>query len=175
MNNIDILIDDSGRYLKQAAAIWAAATAARDQDPEPATLNEACSVIQKVLTRSAFAFLVIAMIDNEAVGFAALAPISKSTEEAELVYLGIAPLYWHRHIGSTLLNALRPILARKGFLRIFLDVYCDNERAVRLYEQHGWQRSGSPQQHPITKRLEQCFWINTAELSCSCPDDSEQY
>lgn len=161
MDHIDIVVDERGDYLDHAALIWAAVTAARDADSEPATLQQARPVILKVLSRSPLAFLLLAIVHENVVGFAALAPHLDEQQSAELVYLGVNPLYWQRNIGKKLLSALLPIAASKGFNRIYLNVYCDNMNAIRLYERQGWLRSGVPLENPRTKRLEQRFWIHT--------------
>lgn len=72
----------------------------------------------------------------------------------------MAPSHWGQHVGSALLRTLPSILAAKRFSVAFLNVYCDNERAVRLYESKGWVRVGSPVSHSRTKRLEQRFRLD---------------
>lgn len=84
-SKLDIVTDDEGRYLDSAGSIWAAATARRDGDSEPASLDEARPVIRAVLARSPRAFLVLAIAGGTPAGFAALVDAPEGDTAAELV------------------------------------------------------------------------------------------
>ena len=57
------IIDGTKTHLDKAATIWARATAARDNDPDIATLDEARPVIARVLASSPHALLALAETD----------------------------------------------------------------------------------------------------------------
>lgn len=140
-----------------AAAIWAAATAARDGDDEIASLDEARPVIDRVM-RMPGAFLLKAIgEDHDMAGFAAIAPLEAVPGTAELVFLGIRPELWGQGIGRTLLAALPGALNERGFAAAILYVYSDNERALGLYHRFGWTADGEPEQHPQSGRLQQRY------------------
>lgn len=52
--------------------------------------------------------------------------------------LFVLPEFWGRGIGTELLNS-----AMSGKDELFLQVYADNERAVRFYKKNGFEISGS--------------------------------
>lgn len=155
------IIDGTQTHLDRAATIWARATAARDGDDRPATLEEARPVISRVLGQSAL-LLVAETVSGEAAAFAAIAPIPGEPDTAELHYLGVDPDHWGTGAGSELLASLPEWLRRSGFHDIRLSVYADNERAVRLYERMGWRASGTPVPHVRTGRLEQRYVLSVA-------------
>ncbi|GAA1640942.1 GNAT family N-acetyltransferase [Actinoplanes couchii] len=154
-DGVRIEASEPGRYLTEAAAIWAEATATRDGDPEIAPLDEARPVIERVLGGSARSLLIVAIKDDQVVGFAALAPLATDAATAEVHYVGVRPDHWSAGIGRRLMTAL-PGLAR-GFTRGELEVYLDNPRAVALYESLGWQPLGESRPHPRSGRREQRY------------------
>ncbi len=75
-------------------------------------------------------------------GYAGLAVLTGPPRaETEVHTIAVDPLAQGRGVGSTLLAAL---LARadEGAAAVFLEVRTDNERAIRLYERHGFARVG---------------------------------
>lgn len=139
-----------------AALIWAQATAARDGDREPASLGAARAVIDAVLARSRHECLLVAKADDGPVaGFAIAGPVGPG--RAEVSYLGVRPDQWGTGVGSLLLAGLRERLAAAGYQAAELLVYVANERAVALYERHGWRPAGPVTPHPRTGKPEQRY------------------
>lgn len=150
------LIDGTATHVDAAAAIWAEATARRDGEADVAALELARPIIQRVLDSSARAFLPVALArDDAAVAFAAVAPVEETGErDAEVHYLGVAPLWWGRGVGSFLLKGVMGELKVRGFAQARLSVYADNPGALRLYERMGWQVHGVGKIHPRSGRIE---------------------
>ena len=155
------IVDGTATHLDTAASIWARATAVRDGDNEPATLDEARPVISRVLGPGAL-LLIAQNASGGAAAFAAIAPIPGEPDTAELHYLGVDPDHWGHGAGRELLTALPEWARGQGFRDVWLSVYADNERAVRLYERMGWLASGTPVPNLRTGRLEQRYVLSPA-------------
>lgn len=149
-----------GEYVDEAARIWAEATAARDGDDQVAGLELSRPLIAAVLDSSPRSGLLVARDEQGApVGFAAIEPVGgkDDAEIADLRYLGVRPSAWGGGVARALLEAIPGWLRDAGFRRAWLDVYLDNDRAVRLYERHGWVQAGEPAPHPRSGRLERRY------------------
>ncbi|GAB3848263.1 hypothetical protein GCM10027610_069600 [Dactylosporangium cerinum] len=145
-------------HFDDAAAIWAAATAARDGDTEVAPLSLARPVIERVIEGSPRSLLLVALDPGDrVVGFAAVEPTPADGSTADVRYLAVHPRSWGSGVGRQLMLALPVHLSAAGFTHGELDVYLDNPRAVDLYERHGWLPCGDPTPHPRSGRLEQRF------------------
>ncbi|MEV4132038.1 GNAT family N-acetyltransferase [Dactylosporangium sp. NPDC049742] len=156
MTQVSIELDDRGRYLDDAAQVWAEGTAARD-GTEVAPLELARVPLQTVLSSSPRTMLVVAL-GERVVGFSLIAPHTERT--AAVRYLGVRPDGWGAGVGRQLMTALPPLLAAAGFADAELDVYVDNPRAIRLYERLGWQPLGDPAPHPRNGRIEQRYRLD---------------
>ncbi|GHU02104.1 hypothetical protein FACS1894186_6140 [Alphaproteobacteria bacterium] len=66
--------------------------------------------------------------------------ISLTAEEAEIVDIAVAPARVGQGIGRALLDAA---LAHAAPREVFLEVACDNPRAIALYESSGFARVGT--------------------------------
>ncbi|WP_092531325.1 ribosomal protein S18-alanine N-acetyltransferase [Amycolatopsis arida] len=80
--------------------------------------------------------------DGALAGYAGLAIAGRQGDwETSVHTIGVDPEFQGRGVGTLLLRAL---LARADELRapVFLEVRTDNERAIRLYERHGFDRVG---------------------------------
>jgi GNAT superfamily N-acetyltransferase len=95
-------VDNGVDAVKESAAIWARAKARRDEDPEPATVEESGPGIQRRLSIEG-AELLLARKDGQPVGFALVAP---SEQTLELFYLGVDPDAWGAGVGSLLLRSV---------------------------------------------------------------------
>lgn len=152
------IIDGTKTHVDRAAIIWARATAARDNDPDVATLDEARPVISRVLDSSEQALLAIAeTTDRTTVAFGAIAPMPGDGTVAELHYLGVDPDDWGKGAAAELLAGIAALLRERGFDAAELAVYSDNDRAVQLYERLGWRRLGEPVPHERSGRPEQRY------------------
>ena len=63
-------------------------------------------------------------------------------DECELLSIGVAPLYRHRGVASSLLRASMERCWTIGARQMFLEVAVDNPEAQRLYVSHGFERVG---------------------------------
>ncbi|MGW1676449.1 GNAT family N-acetyltransferase [Saccharopolyspora sp. NPDC002376] len=151
------VIDGSRTHVADAARIWAEATAARDQE-EVAPLQFATPIIQGVLDRSPRSLLLVAVVGDAALGFAAVEPVDSST--AEVSYVGVHPDAWGSGVGTSLVKELPSQLSARGFTHAQLMVYVDNHRAVRLYESAGWRAVGRPAPHPRSGKPEQQYVLS---------------
>lgn len=162
---VRVVVADPGcaRVRDEAAAIWAAATAARDGHAEPAPLTEARAVMDAALDTSPGAVLLLAIdssSDRDVVGFAAIG--SGQQGEAEVRYLGVLPSAWGRKVAGRILAALPDLLRERGFADAVLAVYADNAAAIAAYRRAGWTPAGPPTPHPRTGRAEQRYRLNLA-------------
>lgn len=81
----------------------------------------------------------------QVVGNAGLHPTGPNLRRRHAMHLGIAvhPVAWGRGVGDALMAALCHWADHWGqVLRLELNVFHDNARAIRLYERHGFQREG---------------------------------
>lgn len=138
---------------REAARIWAHATAHRDGDPDVATVEEALPVIDRALSPDG-ASLHLAETAGGALGFVVLEPHGPAVE---VVYLGVDPHAWGAGVGGALVAAASEHAAATGASRLELWVYEDNERAVSLYRRTGWQQTGDVRTHRISHRLERRY------------------
>lgn len=138
---------------REAARIWALATAHRDGDPKPATVEQALPVIDRALAPRGAA-LNLAERDGDAVGFVVTEPHGPT---GEVVYLGVDPQAWGSGVGATLVAAAADQAAATGASGLELWVYEDNERAVALYRRTGWQPMQEARAHRISGRIERRY------------------
>lgn len=134
MSNIQVSQVHDDDAARAAAAIWAGATARRDQEPEPATVEEALPGIRRRLDLED-AVLFLAHEDGNPVGFALVAPHPHSLE---LFYLGVDPAAWGKGVAQDLLNVVAGHAQAIGRDTIELWVINDNVRAIGVYQRAGW-------------------------------------
>ncbi len=146
--------------IEDAAAIWAQATAYRDDvDANDVSVEDAVPLIRDVLAASERSFL-LAIADPETgavVCFGAVQPDreqSSGPDRGELRYLGVAPEHWGEGWARRLLVALPDAARQENFRDIILWVYADNTRAIWVYEAMGWNATGRTRKHPVTRRIE---------------------
>ena len=134
----------------EAARIWAAATAQRDNKSEPAPIEAALPIIERGL-RAADATLHLACLHQQLVGFAV---VVVQAGGLELLYLGVDPAAWGSGVASRLLLDITDYAAETSRSEIELWVYDDNARAVDVYRRAGWSATGDVRIHPRSGRLE---------------------
>lgn len=120
--------------VKESAAIWARAKACRDQDAEPATIEETMPGIWRRLSIDG-ASLFLARRDGHPVGFLLVAPRARTLE---VFYLAVDPDVWGCGVGSLLLLSAEDHAREIGRETLELWVINDNERAIGVYERSGW-------------------------------------
>ena len=147
------------RVIEDAAAIWAQATAYRDDvDANDISVEDAVPLIRDVLAASPHSFL-LAIADPETdavVCFAAVQPEREQSSpgRGELRYLGVSPEHWGEGWARRLLVALPDASRQEDFQDVILWVYADNTRAIWVYEAMGWNGTGRTRKHPVTGRVE---------------------
>ena len=85
----------------------------------------------------------VALRGEEVIGWADIIPLSHPTM-AHVGGLGMGVLadYRGRGIGSRLLSAATEHAWESGLKRLELEVFADNEPAIRLYKKHGYVQEG---------------------------------
>lgn len=89
--------------------------------------------------------LLAAVMDDQPVGLAGLHPVGPSVRRRHAMGLGITVAKAHQGqgVGQALMTALLDYADNWAqVLRIELTVYHDNQRAIRLYERHGFAPEG---------------------------------
>ncbi len=130
--------------LAGAVEVWRAANTARGMSPSP---ERESRVRQKLAAVDAC--VVVGRYDNELVAMA-LAEPGRSADGEGAIQLGyghvsmvfVSPDMWGRRIGGELVDGLHDILAQRGWERTTLWTRISNQRAMRLYESHGYRRTG---------------------------------
>ena len=88
-------------------------------------------------------FLLVADAVGEVVGMALVTPASSRPSEVAVVQMVfVAPECWGGGIGGKLLAAALAEARTRGFERVRLWTHADDERVRRLYEGHGFGRTG---------------------------------
>jgi RimJ/RimL family protein N-acetyltransferase len=87
--------------------------------------------------------MVVALGDHAVIGWCDIRRDSvASRAHRGTLGMGVMPAWRGKGIGSRLIAATLQRARRAGFVRIELDVYTDNSRAVAFYEKFGFSREG---------------------------------
>ena len=103
--------------------------------PEPWTERLFWSELGQLDTRH----YLVALDQEQVVGYAGLCDYP---DEAFVQTMAVAPAAQGRGVGGLLLDALLEEAARRGQRTVSLEVRADNAAAQRLYERHGFTRTG---------------------------------
>jgi len=150
---LQVTAENGADGVRESAAIWARAKACRDQDPEPATVEDTVPGIRRRLGLEG-AGLLLARRDGDPVGFTLFAPRARTLE---VFYLAVAPDAWGCGVASRLLLAAEDQARRLGRETLELWVIDDNARAIAVYERAGWVGTEEVQRDPSSGRLERRF------------------
>ena len=150
---MQIIVGASADRVLSAAAIWGAATAARDGDPVIPPAEASVPILRAVLDGAASSALVTVDAEGDTVGFAVLT--HHTGGPAEVAYLGVAPTAWGRGVAGQLLRAVEAEARSRACPHAELWVYADNARAVAVYEANGWAFDGGTRVHERSGRIEQ--------------------
>ncbi|WP_347559511.1 GNAT family N-acetyltransferase [Arthrobacter sp. S39] len=118
---------------RDAAGIWARATALRDQLPDIPPLDDKLPGIKSALAEDG-AFLLTARIGDRAMAFSIVVP---RVAALEVLYLAVDPEAWGQGLARQLLDHLRNHSVNAQ-TPLELWVIADNTRAVACYESAGW-------------------------------------
>jgi GNAT superfamily N-acetyltransferase len=103
----------------------------------------------RVLARGGWprAGVLVAEVDEQVAGFAALGPARDEGEDpaqvAEIAAIYLAPEAWGTGGGRQLMGASLEALVLAGYRQVILWVLDSNERARRFYVANGWQPDGA--------------------------------
>jgi [ribosomal protein S18]-alanine N-acetyltransferase len=103
--------------------------------PDPWTAHHFWSELGQTATRH----YVVAVQDGEVVGYGGLCDYP---DEAFVQTMAVASSYQRKGIGALLLEELLAEAERRRKRPVLLEVRADNEPAQRLYERHGFRRTG---------------------------------
>ena len=138
---------------REAAGIWARATARRDQLPSVAPVEDKLAGIQQTLAEPG-ALLYLARRGQRAVGFCIFLP---QGESVEIRYLATDPEVWGSGGGRALLEHVQEHARRAALPRGELWVIADNARAISAYERAGWVATGEVEVRGSAGRAERRF------------------
>ncbi|MCK9824455.1 isochorismatase family protein [Nocardioides cavernae] len=158
-SDVEVARDKGPLSQWEAARIWAASTARRDDKPEPAPVESALPIIERGL-RAPGSTLHLALRGSDAVGFAVVVP---SEDGLEILYLGVDPNAWGAGVAGHLLCDVTDHAVETARKAVDLWVYDDNTRAVEVYRRHGWLETDEVRIHATSGRREQRFVRNVAE------------
>ena len=118
---------------RDAAGLWARATALRDQLAVIPLLEEKLPGIESALALDG-ALLLMVRIGERAMAFSVVVPL---VDVLEVLYLAVDPEAWGKGLSRQLLDRLRNHSV-KVQTPMELWVIADNKRAIASYESAGW-------------------------------------
>jgi ribosomal protein S18 acetylase RimI-like enzyme len=119
---------------REAAGVWARATAVRDGLPSVPSLADKLVGVQQALGEAG-ASLLVARRGATIVGFCVLVP---QGDVLEVRYLAADPSAWGSGVAPALLDGVGSRARAGSFERGELWVIADNARAIALYERSFW-------------------------------------
>ena len=118
---------------------WRAESTRRNGPPPPVSVERV-----RGYARRKGAFLLVTDAVGEVVGMVLVTPASSRPSEVAVVQMVfVAPERWGAGIGGKLLAAALAEARTRGFERVKLWTHADDERVRRLYEGHGFGRTGA--------------------------------
>ena len=129
----DVRAEQGSASARDAAGIWARATALRDQLPVIPPLDDKLPGIESALALDG-ALLLMARNGDRAMAFSIVVP---QMDVLEVLYLAVDPEAWGKGLSRQLLDHLRHH-AVKAQTSMELWVIADNNRAIASYESAGW-------------------------------------
>ena len=95
--------------------------------------------------------MLLAWADGVLVGNASLSRMPRRMCHRGNFAVSVLRDYWQQGIGSRLLQAVIDFARENGFGILDLEVRCDNQAAIRLYEKFGFRKLGT---HPAFFRMD---------------------
>jgi ribosomal protein S18 acetylase RimI-like enzyme len=129
----DVRAEQGSAPARDAAGIWARATALRDELPVIPPLDDELPGIRSALALDD-ALLLMARTGDRAMAFSIVVP---HTDVLEVLYLAVDPEAWGKGLARLLLDHLRHH-SEKAQTPMELWVIADNTRAIASYESAGW-------------------------------------
>lgn len=85
----------------------------------------------------------IAEENNKAVGYIAASPKKfeyRMSKYIEIENMGVSPDYRAKGIGSQLIDECLKIAKERGFQKVYVNSYFDNDKAIKFYERNGFKK-----------------------------------
>lgn len=154
MKNVDtagqLTVNLEPHAVREAALIWARAKDRRDQDPEPATVGDTMPGIHRRLSING-ATLLLARLHGACLGFTLFAPREATLE---IFYLAVDPDSWGTGVAGSLLAGAEDHARDMGRSTLELWVISSNERAIGVYERHGFVDTGQVKRDAGSRQTE---------------------
>ena len=147
---VEVTTSPDAAAVRDAAGIWARATARRDGTTSPTSVDATEAGVRRRLALEGAALL-LARQDERMVGFALVAP---RPETLELFHLAVDPSAWGHGLAAELLRAVDSRAGVVGRTTLELWVIDDNQRALGVYERAGWTRTDQTERDPTSGRIE---------------------
>ncbi|QDT45936.1 Putative phosphinothricin acetyltransferase YwnH [Gimesia alba] len=108
---------------------------------EPPPLDRAREFVKKNVEQNHAQYVAVAK--GSVVGWADIVPVARqSMEHVGHLGMGVVSAYRGQGIGNQLLKNAIAHAWQQGLKRLELEVFADNEPAMRLYRKHGYQVEG---------------------------------
>jgi GNAT superfamily N-acetyltransferase len=157
MSDVTVVRNQGPSSQREAARIWAAATAHRDGRPAPAPVESALPIIERGLSPIG-STLHLAYVGTRAAGFAVVVAHDRGLE---ILYLGVDPGSWGAGVARRLLLDVTEYAVETSRSAVDLWVYDDNVRAVDVYRRAGWLATEDVRTHATSGRLERRYIRST--------------
>jgi len=134
-DEVSIALERTQRAQRDAARIWARATAVREGRAD--RLDETGPALDGIRSRLTLpdASLRLARRADVAIGFVLLVPRGRTLE---ITYLAVDPNHWGEDVATQLLDSVKQQALLLRFGTIDLWVIADNARAIARYESAGF-------------------------------------
>lgn len=81
--------------------------------------------------------------NNKAIGYIAASPKKfgyRLSKYIEIENMGVMPNYRSKGIGTQLINECLKIAKERGFQKVYVNSYFDNEKTIKFYERKGFRK-----------------------------------
>lgn len=155
----DVRAEQGSAPARDAAGIWARATALRDQLPVIPPLDDKLPGIESALALDG-ASLLMMRIGDRAMAFSIVVP---HADVLEVLYLAVDPEAWGKGLARQLLDHLRHHSV-EAQTPMELWVIADNKRAISSYERAGWIPTSETKVRNSAGRLERRYILSPQKL-----------
>jgi len=112
----------------------------------------------KKMIADPFTFLVVAECDGKIIGsgYARIENSKQYLKYAQHAYLGfmyVVPEWRGKNINQAIMDHLEKWAAKKGIVELRLDVYVENEAAIKAYQKAGFNKLMLQMRKPVNKSL----------------------
>lgn len=157
-----VVLPPNNVTLHDCARIWTQSTHYRDHGTA-APLSHLPLALQQLQTLLQDAPQVLLLAEHTpSTGIRGFILLSQQTSvsQAHFHYLAVDPEYGNQGIAGKLLGSLATHAVALAWQVIDLEVYIDNDPAIKLYERHHWRPVGNAHLHPKSQRLLQRYQLD---------------